>query len=917
MEVLNKLNRFRSTLSTTVESTVFSTVSTITNALPGNLVTRDFEVFEHIGSGGPGLVWKIYSGVKKTTRQPAAIFVLERKSFEQRLQNTTKSERDYLWDLYKKSISQLTRLRHPQILTVQHPLEESRDCLAFATEPVYASLANVMGRHENMPKPVPPHIRDYKMFDVEIKYGLLQVCEGLSFLHDSVKMIHRNISLGSIILNESGAWKIFGFDFCLINTAAMGQPPTWSFPLPDQTASEFGQPDLDFYAPEYALDPDGVKLSPAADMFSLGMLALTLYNTKPLFDNNGSWVVFKKNSLELRSLRESNLQLIPQDLREYLKMLLSTATEIRPTATQLTKISYFDDVGVKTLNNLDSQFQWDNVQKSQFYKGLPQIIPKLPHRVSLHRVVPCLAKEFVNAQMVPFVLPVVLQIAEEATNGDFVQYILPELRPVMKMTDPIQILLIFMQRMEMLLSKTPPTDVKNDVLPMIYRALESETTQIQELCLSIVPGFAGLLDYQAMKNALLPRIKRLCINTNLLSVRVNALICIGKLLSHLDKWIVMDDILPMLQQIPSREPAVIMAIIGIHKMAFSDAKLGMTKEVMATKVLPFLFPLSIENGLTVHQYSSIMTLIRELIEKVEEEHRAKLEQLNTIHNEQRSALEISMSENLQIKSGQLVATEGQQSQTDQLFSGLGLSSYVTKKDSGSLATKMMDTNNSPMPIPPPNRKSPAPTSNFTLEQKQKWIKESENLKRLNNEGSIVPSTNVDKNNKQNQAKDLTDTLLAANLNKMTTSQTYSSGFGMNSGGGFGANPSGGTQAFGAPLNSGQQLFQSPSMSSGLGQGSNSFGGWTMAPSTVQHHQQLQSKPDLSGFDFNLPMSKPKQSLNEIKPTSQPSPNYFPGGGSAILAPAASTNGGLFPNTFGTQSNNVKSLSPSEINDLLS
>jgi hypothetical protein len=48
-----------------------------------------------------------------------------------------------------------------------------------------------------------------------------------------------------------------------------------------------------------------------------------------------------------------------------------------------------------------------------------------------------------------------------------------------------------MQRMEMLLSKTPPTDVKNDVLPMIYRALESETTQIQELCLSIIPGFAG------------------------------------------------------------------------------------------------------------------------------------------------------------------------------------------------------------------------------------------------------------------------------------------------------------------------------------------------------------------------------------------------------------------------------------------
>ena len=52
-----------------------------------------------------------------------------------------------------------------------------------------------------------------------------------------------------------------------------------------------------------------------------------------------------------------------------------------------------------------------------------------------------------------------------------------------------------MQRMEMLLAKTPATDVKSDVLPMIYRALESDTAQIQELCLSIIPGFAGEYSY--------------------------------------------------------------------------------------------------------------------------------------------------------------------------------------------------------------------------------------------------------------------------------------------------------------------------------------------------------------------------------------------------------------------------------------
>ena len=92
---------------------------------------------------------------------------------------------------------------------------------------------------------------------------------------------------------------------------------------------------------------------------------------------------------------------------------------------------------------MDAQFQWDNLQKSQFYKGLPHVLPRLPQRVCIHRVVPCLAKEFVNPTMVPFVLPSVLAIAEEASAKDFVAFILPLLKPVMKLTDPIQVNIMF------------------------------------------------------------------------------------------------------------------------------------------------------------------------------------------------------------------------------------------------------------------------------------------------------------------------------------------------------------------------------------------------------------------------------------------------------------------------------------------
>lgn len=116
----------------------------------------------------------------------------------------------------------------------------------------------------------------------------------------------------------------------------------------------------------------------------------------------------------------------------------------------------------------------------------------------------------------------------------------------------------------------------------------------QELCLNIIPTFANLIDYPSMKNSLIPRIKSACLQTSSLAVtrshlpkgvcrrcvltsdgikdvrslaavvqvRVNSLVCLGKILEYLDKWYVIDEILPFLQQIPSREPAVLMGILG-------------------------------------------------------------------------------------------------------------------------------------------------------------------------------------------------------------------------------------------------------------------------------------------------------------------------------------------------------------------
>ena len=56
-------------------------------------------------------MWKIYKGYKKSTKQEAAIFLFEKKQ----LDKWDKQDREQTLEKMRKGISQLTRLRHPQV----------------------------------------------------------------------------------------------------------------------------------------------------------------------------------------------------------------------------------------------------------------------------------------------------------------------------------------------------------------------------------------------------------------------------------------------------------------------------------------------------------------------------------------------------------------------------------------------------------------------------------------------------------------------------------------------------------------------------------------------------------------------------------------------------------------------------------
>ncbi|XP_026876465.2 SCY1-like protein 2 isoform X1 [Electrophorus electricus] len=858
-----------------LKSTVTKVTADVTSAVMGNPVTREFEVGRHIASGGPGMCWRIYDGTKKSTKQEVAVFVFDKKVIDR----YQKFEKDQIIDSLKKGVQQLTRLRHPRLLTVQHPLEESRDCLAFCTEPVFASLANVLGQWDNLPSPVPTDIKDYKLYDVETKYGLLQISEGLSFLHSGVKMVHGNLCPENIILNKSGAWKIMGFDFSISSSNPSDAEPKYVCKEWDPNLPPLCLPNPEYLAPEYILS---VSCDSASDMYSLGVVMHAVFNEgKPVFQVNKQDIFksFSRQLDQLSRLSPSVLSRIPEEVREHVKMLLSVTANVRPDADQMTKIPFFDDVGAVTLQYFDTLFQRDNLQKSQFYKGLPKVLPKLPKRVVVHRVLPALTSEFVNPDMVPFVLPNVLLIAEECTKEEYLRLILPDLTPVFKQQEPVQasnmIQLIFLQKMDLLLTKTPPEDIKNSVLPMVYRAVEAPSIQIQELCLNIIPSFANLIDYPSMKNALIPRIKSACLQTSSLAVRVNSLVCLGKILEYLDKWFVIDEILPFLQQIPSREPAVLMGILGIYKCTFTHKKLGIPKEHLAAKSLPHLVSLSIDNNLNLNQFNAFMAVIRDMLSRMEAEHKTKLEQLHSMQEQQRS-LNLTSQMNPTEETKVSPNPSSQIREIDDIFGGSAASAGVNSKENGSSSVTSQ-----------PSRVS------LTLEEKQRLAKEQEQAAKLRNQQPLAPQ-NVKPAVTTTQTKDLTSSL----LNNMTSLNNLSLNSGprtapMQAGtltSGFSTGPTLGGMGTMAPVSNGFSSpmgFSSGTMAMGVGMRPASpgmYGGLATTTSTPnfgtltqnQNQNQPSKPPDMSALDSLFTATKPKVSLNQMasKPaaaTAAPSP----------------------------------------------
>ncbi|KZV84068.1 kinase-like protein [Exidia glandulosa HHB12029] len=564
------------------------------NGLPAPPPTPPF----HVG------LWRVANAAHKTTGKRVSVWTFEKRS--QEMDRLTPAAKERVVDVLKAEASALGRLRHPCILEMVEPVEETRSELVFATEMLLSSLQLA----------IPTGTRNLstavELDETEILKGILQVCKGLSFLHTSARLIHSNLTPSHVVINAAGDWKISGLGLTVPLVGTDGSPSRWEFMQYDSRMPTAVQRNFDYLAPEYNADS---PISTASDMWSLGCLIYAVHNKgSPPFKNHGSLATLRDNA----NKHITGMESWDPDLRSLVSSLVTPNVPSRPSPSSLPSYAAFSSLPISTLNFLDRTNFASKTREEKiiFMKGLTGVLDRFSDGLKTRKILPSLLEEMKDTHLLPSILPNVFAISSALSPTQFASTVLPALKPLFAVKEPPQNMLTLLDNLELLQGKTEKAVFKEHVLPLVYHALESEHGVVQEKALGCVPALCDTIDYAEVQGVIFPRVALVFTKTRILTVKVATLVCFKSMVKTLDQMSLTKNLVPLLYKIKTKEPAVMLATLDLQEAM----GLKVDREAVATLVLPQLWAMSIGPLLNLDQFSRFMRVIRTLGERVEKEH---------------------------------------------------------------------------------------------------------------------------------------------------------------------------------------------------------------------------------------------------------------------------------------------------------
>lgn len=228
----------------------------VRDATGASRIGREYTIRHQIGTAGPQSIWQIFSATSKkpnSVHRNVCIWRLDKlrwlgKGGRQANRHgrhapdgyndpmyadhgddaaddfSGPGDRQLLFQQQRHAAKALSKLRHPRILQLLEPLEESSSQILLVTELMAGTLAQLLAGSAPEQAALSGDSRGgfgsvsapqsggsgCQLSAVELQFGLLQLAEALHFLHGQAQVVHCNVSPHSVVVAVDGSFKLTG-----------------------------------------------------------------------------------------------------------------------------------------------------------------------------------------------------------------------------------------------------------------------------------------------------------------------------------------------------------------------------------------------------------------------------------------------------------------------------------------------------------------------------------------------------------------------------------------------------------------------------------------------------------------------------------------------------------------------------------
>lgn len=535
------------------------------------------------------------------------------------------------YEVLRNQVSNLAKLKHPNILALVEPLEEHSKNFMFVTEYVTGSLDSVFGNGDEETNFFKGHVRE----DIVIQRGILEVTQALEFIHNRASFVHLDIQPRSIFINENSDWKVSGLGH-LIKLPQGTNTSEYYLPQYDPRVPSFIHLELDYTAPEIILDN---TLSFKNDYFSLGLLVYMLYTGKSLFHTENSTSQYRdeyaKFERRLATMSwESIFSKLPENLRHCMPKLMNRDLFSRyDNISEFLESQFFQDPLIKTLNFLDDLPTKSNEEKLLFLKGLVELLPQFPVTLLQRKfltvlldLLDILCKDKVSdSSCISMDVLLIIKIGSTLSQLTFQERIFPVLTN--KINFPILLhnaTLSLIDNLSTLKEKLKKDDflevIAKPLLTYTFNDMENDSAIIaQEKLLENLFLVSELFEFLTIKNFLVPLISNLFTKTTSLTIKIASVSCFQLLIERksLDTDIICDDILPLFRSMKTRDHRILMQSLKLFEIVPLIVKKDM---VLVEQLLPLMWNYSMAPNLQTAQYTHYTNAINKLSSDIQRIH---------------------------------------------------------------------------------------------------------------------------------------------------------------------------------------------------------------------------------------------------------------------------------------------------------